>query len=53
VDVIGHQDIGMDGRLVTLARPHEQIQVRLVVALAKERLLAVVSTVDDVKRDSG
>jgi hypothetical protein len=53
VDVVGHQDIGMDGALVTLGSFREPVEVRTIVTFLKEDRFAAVATLHDMHRDIG
>ena len=52
VDMIGHQDVGMDGATPVGSRFSEPVEVAVVVLFGKEAWLPVDASLDEVLRDS-
>ncbi len=48
MDMVGHQDIGMDVTVVFLGRLFERVEIFLVILYFKERLLAIISALYDM-----
>ncbi len=53
MDVVGHQDVGMQLATVRQAKLAEILQIALAINLAEEAGLAIVATLDGVLGNAG
>ena len=53
VDVVGHEDVGVEGAMPIGSRFLKPVEVAVVVLLGKEAGLSVDATLDDMLRQAG